>query len=159
MVKPVDALASMFAKSGADYITFHPEASEHIDRTLSMIKEEGCKAGLVLNPATSINIIENVLDKIDMVLLMSVDPGFGGQSFIPQTLVKARQVRAILDEYKAKTGRHIRLEVDGGIKEANIKEAKEAGIDTFVSGSGIFGKKDDSRYKNIIKKLKNNLGA
>ena len=157
MVQPVDELANMFAKSGANYITFHPEASNHIDRTLGLIKENGCKAGLVLNPATPINIIEHVLDKIDMVLLMSVNPGFGGQSFIPETLNKARLVRAKLDEYKAKTNRHIRLEVDGGIKVENIKEAANAGIDTFVSGSGVYGKKDDSRYKNILAEFRKAL--
>ncbi|VAY86551.1 Ribulose-phosphate 3-epimerase [hydrothermal vent metagenome] len=157
MVEPVDELALMFSKKGADIITFHPEASKHIDRTLSMIKENGCQAGLTLNPATPINIIDNVLDKIDMVLLMSVNPGFGGQSFIPQTLSKAREVRAKLDEYEAKTGRRIRLEVDGGIKVENIKEAAQAGIDTFVSGSGIFGNKDESRYKNIISKFRDVL--
>ena len=153
MVEPVDSLAGMFADAGANVITFHPEASAHIDRTLSLIKDKGCKAGLVLNPATPIAYLDFVLDKIDIVLLMSVNPGFGGQSFIPSTLQKARLVRTKLDEYQKETGRAIRLEVDGGVKVDNIKEIADSGIDTFVCGSGIFGNKDDSRYKNIIQKL------
>ena len=153
MVEPVDSLAGMFADAGANVITFHPEASTHIDRTLSLIKDKGCKAGLVLNPATPIAYLDFVLDKIDIVLLMSVNPGFGGQSFIPSTLQKARLVRTKLDEYQKETGRAIRLEVDGGVKVDNIKEIADSGIDTFVCGSGIFGNKDDSRYKNIIQKL------
>lgn len=157
MVKPVDELALMFTKSGANIVTFHPEASNHVDRTLSLIREGGCQSGLVLNPSTPIGIIDHVLDKIDMVLLMSVNPGFGGQSFIPETLNKARLVRAKLDEYEAKTSKRIRLEVDGGIKVENIKEAANAGIDTFVSGSGVFGKKDDSGYKNILAKFREAL--
>ena len=157
MVQPVDELALMFTKSGANVVTFHPEASNHVDRTLSLIREEGCQSGLVLNPSTPIGIIEHVLDKIDIVLLMSVNPGFGGQSFINETLTKAKLVRARLDEYEAKTSRRIRLEVDGGIKVENIKEAANAGIDTFVSGSGVFGKKDDSRYKNILTKFREAL--
>ena len=122
MVQPVDDLALKFTKSGADIITFHPEASNHIDRTLSLIKDGGCKAGIVLNPATPIDYIDYVIDKLDMVLLMSVNPGFGGQAFIPSALNKAREVRAKLDDYKEKTGRKIRLEIDGGVKAENIKE-------------------------------------
>ena len=142
MVEPVDDLIHAFAKAGANIITFHPEASRHIDRSLGLIKEYGCQAGLVLNPATPVNILENVLDKLDMVLLMSVNPGFGGQSFIPNTLVKVRKVREMLDEYERQSGRHIALEVDGGVKTDNIAEIAAAGADTFVAGSAIFGKPD-----------------
>ena len=124
MVEPVDDLIHAFAKAGANIITFHPEASRHIDRSLGLIKEYGCQAGLVLNPATPVNILENVLDKLDMVLLMSVNPGFGGQSFIPNTLVKIRKVREMLDEYERQSGRHIALEVDGGVKTDNIAEMR-----------------------------------
>ena len=137
MVEPVDDLIHAFAKAGANIITFHPEASRHIDRSLGLIKEYGCQAGLVLNPATPVNILENVLDKLDMVLLMSVNPGFGGQSFIPNTLVKIRKVREMLDEYERQSGRHIALEVDGGVKTDNIAEIAAAGADTFVAGSAI----------------------
>ena len=140
MVEPVDDLIHAFAKAGANIITFHPEASRHVDRSLGLIKEYGCQAGLVLNPATPVNILENVLDKLDMVLLMSVNPGFGGQSFIPNTLVKIRKVREMLDEYERQRGRHIALEVDGGVKTDNIAEIAAAGADTFVAGSAIFGK-------------------
>ena len=147
MVEPVDDLIHAFAKAGANIITFHPEASRHVDRSLGLIKEYGCQAGLVLNPATPVNILENVLDKLDMVLLMSVNPGFGGQSFIPNTLVKIRKVREMLDEYERQSGRHIALEVDGGVKTDNIAEIAAAGADTFVAGSAIFGKPD---YKAVI---------
>jgi len=138
MVKPVDRIIPDFAKAGASYITFHPEASEHIDRTLGLIRESGCKSGLVFNPATPLHHLDHVLDKVDMVLLMSVNPGFGGQSFIPSTLPKIAQARAIID----RSGRDIRLEVDGGIKVDNIGAVAAAGADTFVAGSAIFNAKD-----------------
>ncbi|MDH4104866.1 MAG: ribulose-phosphate 3-epimerase [Gammaproteobacteria bacterium] len=138
MVKPVDRIIPDFAKAGASYITFHPEASEHIDRTLGLIRENGCKSGLVFNPATPLHYLDYVLDKVDMVLLMSVNPGFGGQSFIPSTLPKIAQARAIID----RSGRDIRLEVDGGIKIDNIGAVAAAGADTFVAGSAIFNTKD-----------------
>ena len=154
MVEPVDDLIHAFAKSGANIITFHPEASRHVDRSLGLIKEYGCQAGLVLNPATPVNILENVLDKLDMVLLMSVNPGFGGQSFIPNTLVKIRKVREMLDEYERQSGRHIALEVDGGVKTDNIDEIAAAGADTFVAGSAIFGKPD---YKAVIDEMRQQL--
>ena len=154
MVEPVDDLIHAFAKSGANIITFHPEASRHVDRSLGLIKEYGCQAGLVLNPATPVNILENVLDKLDMVLLMSVNPGFGGQSFIPNTLVKIRKVREMLDEYERQSGRHIALEVDGGVKTDNIAEIAAAGADTFVAGSAIFGKPD---YKAVIDEMRQQL--
>ena len=138
MVEPVDDLIQAFAKAGASIITFHPEASRHIDRSLSLIKDAGCQAGLVMNPATPAYVLENVLDRLDMVLLMSVNPGFGGQSFIPHTLEKIRQVRAMLEQYEAQSGRHITIEVDGGIKTDNIATVAAAGADTFVAGSAIF---------------------
>lgn len=150
MVKPVDRLIPDFISAGASYITFHPEASEHIDRTLGMIQEAGCKAGLVFNPATPLHILEHVMDKIDMVLLMSVNPGFGGQSFIPQTLVKCREVRKLIDA----SGREIRLEIDGGVKIDNIREVSEAGADTFVAGSAIFSTDD---YKVTIDAMRAEL--
>ncbi|BBB24539.1 ribulose-phosphate 3-epimerase [Isorropodon fossajaponicum endosymbiont JTNG4] len=143
MVRPVDRIIPDFIKAGASYITFHPEASEHIDRTLSMIQEGGCKAGLVFNPATPLHVLENVTDKLDIILLMSVNPGFGGQSFIPHTLEKCREVRKLIDA----SGRDIRLEVDGGVKIDNIREVAEAGADTFVAGSAIFSTDD---YKATI---------
>lgn len=142
MVQPVDALAAQFAKAGAGLITFHPEASAHIDRTLSLIRDHGCRAGLVFNPATPLHYLDYVMDKLDMVLLMSVNPGFGGQSFIPSTLGKLRQVRARLDAYYQETGRQIWLEVDGGVKIDNIAEIAAAGADTFVAGSAIFNTPD-----------------
>lgn len=154
MVEPVNDLIHAFAKAGANIITFHPEASRHVDRSLGLIKEYGCQAGLVLNPATPVNILENVLDKLDMVLLMSVNPGFGGQSFIPNTLVKIRKVREMLDEYERQSGRHIALEVDGGVKTDNIAEIAAAGADTFVAGSAIFGKPD---YKAVIDEMRQQL--
>jgi ribulose-phosphate 3-epimerase len=156
MVKPVDRIIPDFAKAGATYITFHPEASEHIDRTLQLIQGEGCKAGLVFNPATSLDYLKYVIEKIDMVLLMSVNPGFGGQSFIPSALDKLREARKIIDA----SGRDIRLEIDGGVKVDNIREIAEAGADTFVSGSGIFGfgkDSDPNHYDSIVKQMKDEL--
>lgn len=142
MVEPVDDMINAFAHAGADIITFHPEASRHIDRSLSLIRDAGCQAGLVLNPATPVYVLEHVLDKLDVVLLMSVNPGFGGQRFIDQTLNKISQVRSLLDMYYGERGRFIRLEVDGGIKADNIAAAAAAGADTFVAGSAIFGQPD-----------------
>lgn len=156
MVEPVDDLIVQFARAGADIITFHPEASKHIDRSLSLIREQGCQAGLVLNPATSVGVLENVLDRLDMVLLMSVNPGFGGQSFIPHTLEKIRQTRALLDKYEQQTGKRIALEVDGGIKVDNIAEVAQAGADTFVAGSAIFGQAD---YAAVIQQMRERLSA
>ena len=143
MVKPVDRIIPDFAKAGATYITFHPEASEHVDRSLMLIRENGCKSGLVFNPATPLDYLKYVIDKVDMILLMSVNPGFGGQSFIPETLVKLREARKIIDD----SGRDIRLEIDGGVKVDNIGEIAAAGADTFVAGSAIFGADD---YKATI---------
>jgi ribulose-phosphate 3-epimerase len=154
MVKPVDALAAAFAKAGADIITFHPEGSEHIDRTLGLIKEAGCKAGLVFNPATPLHYMDYVMDKLDMVLLMSVNPGFGGQKFIPATLDKLREARRRIDEYTAKTGRQIWLEIDGGVKVDNIADIARAGADTFVAGSAIYGTPD---YKATIDAMRAEL--
>ena len=142
MVEPVDALVPMFAKAGAGLISFHPEASRHVDRTLALIRDQGCQAGLVLNPATPLAWLDHVLDKLDLVMLMSVNPGFGGQSFIASTLPKLAQVRQQLDAHAALTGRHIRLEVDGGVKPDNIAEIARAGADTFVAGSAVFGSAD-----------------
>jgi ribulose-phosphate 3-epimerase len=142
MVEPVDELIVAFAQAGADIITFHPEASRHIDRSLSLIQDADCRAGLVLNPATPVYVLEHVLDRLDVVLLMSVNPGFGGQKFIPQTLKKINQVRSLLDMYEGETGRRVRLEVDGGIKIDNIAAVAAAGADTFVAGSAIFGHDD-----------------
>ena len=138
MVSPVDSLIADFARAGASYITFHPEASQHVDRSLQLIKDSGCKAGLVLNPGTGLQPLEYVMDKLDMILLMSVNPGFGGQRFIPSTLQKLRQVRSLIDA----SGLPIRLEVDGGVSAANIREIAEAGADTFVAGSAIYGAED-----------------
>lgn len=156
MVKPVDRIIPDFAAAGASYITFHPEASEHIDRTLQLIKGEGCKSGLVFNPATSLDALKYVIDKVDMVLLMSVNPGFGGQSFIPATLDKLREARKIIDD----SGRDIRLEIDGGVKVDNIREIAEAGADTFVAGSAIFNAKNDKDanvYDSVIKQMRDEL--
>lgn len=150
MVKPVDRIIPDFAKAGATYITFHPEASEHIDRSLQLVHDCGCKSGLVFNPATPLDYLKYVLDKVDMVLLMSVNPGFGGQSFIPSTLDKLRQVRKII----ADSGRDIRLEIDGGVKVDNIREIAEAGADTFVAGSAIFNTSD---YKATIAAMRAEL--
>ena len=161
MVKPVDPLIPAFAKAGANMITFHPEASDHVDRSLSLIREHGCKAGLVFNPATSLDYLDYVMDKIDMVLLMSVNPGFGGQSFIPATLDKLRAARARIDAYAQKSGRAIRLEVDGGVKVDNIAEIARAGADTFVAGSAVYGARqasDPHRYDSIIAALRAELG-
>ncbi len=156
MIKPVDRIIPDFAAAGATYITFHPEASEHIDRTLQLIKNEGCKTGLVFNPATPLSYLDHVLDKVDMVLLMSVNPGFGNQSFLPSTFNKLRTVRRLIDA----SGGDIRLEIDGGVKIQNIREIKEAGADTFVAGSAIFGAKNDADpnlYETVIGKLRAEL--
>lgn len=150
MVKPVDSLIPQFAKAGASIITFHPEASEHVDRTLQLIRDNGCKAGLVFNPATSLDYLNYVLDKVDVILLMSVNPGFGGQSFIPTTLTKLKQVREIIDN----SGFDIRLEVDGGVKVDNIAEIAAAGADMFVAGSAIFSQDD---YKAVIDNMRAEL--
>src|SRR5450830_375308 len=157
MVKPVDRIIPDFAKAGANIITFHPEASEHIDRSLSLVREQGCKSGLVFNPATSLSYLDHVMDKIDMILLMSVNPGFGGQKFIPETLVKLAQARARIDAYYEKTGRQIWLEVDGGVNAANIAEIARAGADTFVAGSAIFGSPKDgdaNRYNTVVGEMR-----
>ena len=156
MVKPVDRIIPDFAKAGATYITFHPEASEHIDRSLQLVRDEGCKSGLVFNPATPLSYLDYVLDKVDMILLMSVNPGFGGQSFIPATLDKLRQARKIIDD----SGLDIRLEIDGGVKVDNIREIAEAGADTFVAGSAIFGAKgenDPNDYDTVIAAMRAEL--
>ena len=150
MVKPVDRIVPDFAKAGANYITFHPEASEHVHRTLALIHDNGCKAGLVFNPATPLDHLEHVLDLVDMVLIMSVNPGFGGQSFIRSSLDKLKQVRELIK----RSGRPIRLEIDGGVKADNIREIAAAGADTFVAGSAIFGAKD---YKAVIKQMREEL--
>jgi ribulose-phosphate 3-epimerase len=154
MVSPVDALATGFAKAGADVITFHPEASVHIDRSLQLIRDQGCKAGLVFNPATPIDVLEWVIEKVDVVLLMSVNPGFGGQSFIESSLRKAKRVRAIIDAEQARSGREIRLEIDGGVKVDNIRRIAEAGVDTFVAGSAVFSQPD---YAAVIKAMRAEL--
>jgi ribulose-phosphate 3-epimerase len=156
MVKPVDRIIPDFAKAGATYITFHPEASEHIDRTIGLIKECGCKAGLVFNPATPLDALEYTLDRLDMVLLMSVNPGFGGQKFISYVLEKARKVRQMIDA----SGRDISLEIDGGVGTANILEVAKAGVDTFVAGSAVFGAakaSDPHHYDTIIGALRAEL--
>jgi ribulose-phosphate 3-epimerase len=152
MVKPVDRIIPDFAKAGATYITFHPEASEHVDRSLQLIRDHGCKAGLVFNPATPLEILEHVLDKIDMILLMSVNPGFGGQSFIPGTLKKLARVRRLIDE----SGFDIRLEIDGGVKNDNIAEIARAGADTFVAGSAIFC---TDNYRDTINRMRQELAG
>ena len=154
MVEPVDEMIQAFAKAGADIITFHPEASHHIDRSLSLIRDSGCRAGLVLNPATPVYVLEHVLDKLDVVLLMSVNPGFGGQKFIPHTLEKIEQVRSLTDLYAAESGRRILIEVDGGIKADNIAEIAAAGADTFVAGSAIFNQPD---YAAVIAEMRRQL--
>ncbi|ACD17884.1 Ribulose-phosphate 3-epimerase [Paraburkholderia phytofirmans PsJN] len=151
MVRPVDRIVPDFAKAGANLISFHPEGSDHIDRTLSLIRDHGCKAGLVFNPATSLSHLDYVMDKVDLVLIMSVNPGFGGQSFIPEALVKLREARKRINEYKERTGREIHLEVDGGVKVDNIAEIAAAGADTFVAGSAIFGQPD---HKVVIEKMR-----
>ena len=156
MVSPVDRIVGDFAQAGATYITFHPEASDHIDRTLQLIESEGCKAGLVFNPAAPLSYLDYVIDKIDMILLMSVNPGFGGQSFIPSALDKLKEARKIIDA----SGRDIRLEIDGGVKADNIAAIAAAGADTFVSGSGIFGGRNESdanKYDSIVKTFRAEL--
>jgi ribulose-phosphate 3-epimerase len=156
MVKPVDRIIPDFAKAGATYITFHPEASDHIDRSLQLVRDSGCKSGLVFNPATPLSYLEYVIDKVDMVLLMSVNPGFGGQSFIPATLDKLREARKIIDA----SGYDIRLEIDGGVKVDNIREIAEAGADTFVAGSAIFGaasEGDANGYDTVVGKMRDEL--
>ncbi|MDJ0863519.1 MAG: ribulose-phosphate 3-epimerase [Gammaproteobacteria bacterium] len=150
MVKPVDRIIPDFAKAGATYITFHPEASEHVDRSLALVRDSGCKSGLVFNPATPLEYLKYVLDKVDMVLLMSVNPGFGGQKFIPATLEKLREARKIIDQ----SGYDIRLEIDGGVKVGNIREIAEAGADTFVAGSAIFGTED---YHATVRAMRDEL--
>ena len=158
MVSPVDRIVGDFADAGATYITFHPEASEHVDRTLQLIRSAGCKSGLVFNPATPLSYLDYVMDKVDMILLMSVNPGFGGQSFIPATLGKLRQARKIIDD----SGLDIRLEIDGGVKVDNIAEIAAAGADTFVSGSGIFGGRNESdanKYDTITGQLLDQLAS
>ncbi len=151
MVEPVDRIIPDFAKAGANYITFHPEGSRHVDRSLGLIREQGCKAGLVFNPATALDSLEYVIDKVDMVLIMSVNPGFGGQAFIPAALGKLRQARKIIDG----SGRNIRLEIDGGVKVDNIGKIAAAGADTFVAGSAIFGSND---YTATIAAMKSEIG-
>lgn len=150
MVKPVDRIIPDFAKAGASYITFHPEASEHIDRTVALIKEQGCKAGLVFNPATPLHYLDHVIDQLDMVLLMSVNPGFGGQSFIPYSLEKLRVVRKMIDDKNLNT----RLEIDGGVKTDNIRDIASAGADTFVAGSAIF---NTDNYKSTIDTMRSEM--
>jgi ribulose-phosphate 3-epimerase len=162
MVKPVDRIIPDFAKAGANIITFHPEGSEHIDRSLSLVRDSGCKSGLVFNPATPLHYLDHVMDKIDMILLMSVNPGFGGQKFIPETLNKLRIARQKIDAYYEKTGRHIWLEVDGGVNANNIAEIAKAGADTFVAGSAIFGAgkdTDPNRYDTVVKSLRASLAT
>jgi ribulose-phosphate 3-epimerase len=154
MVRPVDRIVPDFAKAGANSISFHPEGSDHIDRTLSLIRDHGCKAGLVFNPATSLNYLDHVMDKVDLVLIMSVNPGFGGQSFIPEALNKLREARRRINEYTERTGREIHLEVDGGVKVDNIAEIAAAGADTFVAGSAIFGAPD---HKAVIDQMRRSL--
>lgn len=156
MVEPVDRLVPDFAKAGANLISFHPEASPHVNRTINLIRDQGCQVGLVLNPATPLDHLDHTLELLDLVLLMSVNPGFGGQSFIPSTLNKIAQVRARLDRHQQETGRHIRLEVDGGIKVDNIAEVAKAGADTFVAGSAIFGKEN---YADVIKAMRAELAT
>ena len=155
MIEPVDRIVPDFAKAGANLISFHPEASPHVNRTLNLIRDQGCQAGLVFNPATPLDHLDHTLDLLDLVLLMSVNPGFGGQSFIPSTLQKIAQVRERLDRYEVETGRHIRLEVDGGIKIDNIAQVAQAGADTFVAGSAIFGK---DNYAQVIDAMRRELG-
>ena len=150
MVKPVDRIIPDFAKAGASLITFHPEASEHLDRSIQLIKDQGCQAGLVFNPATPLHYLDHILDKLDVILLMSVNPGFGGQSFIPGTLAKLRQVRRLIDD----SGLDIRLEIDGGVKVDNIREIAEAGADMFVAGSAIFSQPD---YQQVIDEMRSEL--
>jgi len=159
MIRPVDRIVPEFAKAGANIITFHPEASDHVDRTLSLIKDCGCKAGLVFNPATPLTAMDHVMDKLDLVLLMSVNPGFGGQAFIGESLRKVAAARAKVDAYKQATGREIMIEIDGGVKLDNVAEIARAGADTFVSGSAIFGARDaDGGYSNVMRRFRAELG-
>jgi len=162
MVKPVDRIIPDFAKAGANIITFHPEGSDHIDRSLSLVRDSGCKSGLVFNPATPLDYLDHVMDKIDMILLMSVNPGFGGQKFIPETLNKLKIARQKIDAHYEKTGRQIWLEVDGGVNANNIAEIAKAGADTFVAGSAIFGAgkdTDPNRYDTVVKSLRASLAT
>ena len=160
MVSPVDRIIVDFAKAGANIITFHPEASDHVDRSLALIREHGCQAGLVLNPATALHHLDHAMDRLDMILLMSVNPGFGGQKFIPSTLAKLRQVRERIDRHVAAGGQPIALEVDGGIKVDNIAEVAAAGADTFVAGSAVFGAPDAAGgYHDVIGRLRNALAG
>ena len=162
MVEPVDRIIPDFAKAGANIITFHPEASKHIDRSLAMVRDLGCKSGLVFNPATPLHYLDHVMDKVDMVLLMSVNPGFGGQKFIPETLNKLRLARAKIDAYTKATGREIYLEVDGGVNAQNIAEIARAGADTFVAGNAIFTKgldTDKNRYNTVVGELRASLAT
>ncbi|WKU19338.1 ribulose-phosphate 3-epimerase [Advenella alkanexedens] len=154
MCEPVDSLIPMFAKAGANIITFHPEASRHLDRSLGLIRDHGCKAGLVFNPGTPLGFMDHVMDKLDVILLMSVNPGFGGQKFIPNTLDKLRQARARIDQWQNTGGQTILLEVDGGVKTDNIAQIRAAGADTFVAGSAIFGQKD---YASIIAEMRREI--
>ena len=160
MIRPVDRIVPDFARAGANFITFHPEASEHVDRTLSLIREHGCQAGLVLNPATPLQVLDHVMDKIDLILLMGVNPGFGGQRFIPGTLGKLRAARARIDAHVAAGGRPIRLQIDGGVKVDNIADIARAGADTFVAGSAVYGAAcpdDAHRYDSVIAALRSEL--
>ena len=162
MVEPVDRIIPDFAKAGADIITFHPEASKHIDRSLAMVRDLGCKSGLVFNPATPLHYLDHVMDKVDMILLMSVNPGFGGQKFIPSTLDKLKQARARIDAYTKETGHEIWLEVDGGVNAQNIVEIARAGADTFVAGNAIFTKgldTDKNRYNTVVGEIRASLST
>ena len=160
MVRPVDRIIPDFAKAGANIVTFHPEASDHVDRTLALIRESGCEAGLVFNPATPLSWLDHVMDKVDMILLMSVNPGFGGQKFLPSALPKLREARRRIDAHVAAGGRPIRLEIDGGVKVDNIAEIAAAGADTFVAGSAVFGAKDpDGGYRGVIGRLRDALAG
>ena len=162
MIEPVDRIIPDFAKAGANIITFHPEASNHIDRSLSLVRDQGCKSGLVFNPATPLDYLDYVMDKVDMVLLMSVNPGFGGQKFLPSALEKLKAARKKIDLYTQETGREIWLEIDGGVNVDNIAAIAKAGADTFVAGSAVFGAANDNdphRYDSIIKKLRESLAS
>ena len=162
MIEPVDRIIPDFAKAGANIITFHPEASNHIDRSLSLVRDQGCKSGLVFNPATPLDYLDYVMDKVDMVLLMSVNPGFGGQKFLPSALEKLKAARKKIDAYTQETGREIWLEIDGGVNANNISDIARAGADTFVAGSAVFGAANDNdpnRYNTIIKQLRESLAS
>ena len=162
MIEPVDRIIPDFAKAGANIITFHPEASNHIDRSLSLVRDQGCKSGLDFNPATPLDYLDYVMDKVDMVLLMSVNPGFGGQKFLPSALEKLKAARKKIDAYTQETGREIWLEIDGGVNANNIADIARAGADTFVAGSAVFGAANDNdpnRYNTIIKQLRDSLAS